>query len=69
MNWDGRIGPGFIVILGLALLQGVSWATDGKAALSERMAVMETQLKWIVGSVARLEGRTDPATVFKPYGK
>ena len=68
MQWEGKIGPSFIVVLALAILSGVSWLTDGRAAaliasaaLSERVDIIETQLKVVTGTVARIENKLDVA--------
>lgn len=59
MQWKGDVGPAFVVTLALAVLTAVGWFTDSKAALSERVAVVETQLKSIVNSVSRIETKID----------
>lgn len=59
MQWEGKIGPSFIVIVVLAALTGVQWAFDARANVSERVAVIETQMKYLVGSVGRLENKLD----------
>lgn len=55
MNWDGKINPTFVVTVALSVLTALGWLTDGKAALSERIAIMETQLKNLTGTVNRIE--------------
>lgn len=62
MHWDGRVGPTFIVTVGLALVSALFWLTDGKAALSERLAVVETTIGSISRTVGRLETKVDTLT-------
>ena len=55
MMWEGKIGPSFIIVVALAILNGVNWLNDGKSVLSERIAVVETQLKSFGNSLTRIE--------------
>lgn len=59
MQWEGKIGPGFIVLLALAALTGAQWLFDSKANISERVAVIESQMKYLVSTVSRLENKLD----------
>lgn len=57
LNWDGRVGPAFIVTLALALLTGLNWLSDSRAKSSERLSVVENQITTIASSVKRIEDR------------
>ncbi len=48
MKWNGQIGPAFIVAVGLSVIQALTLYTDSKAALSERLAVVETKLNFLI---------------------
>lgn len=54
MNWDGRIGPAAILAFGLAVLQGLSFYTDGKAEMRERLVKIETQFNGLSGRVEEM---------------
>lgn len=61
MKWNGQIGPAFIVTVGLVVVQMLTLYSDSKAALSERLAIVETQIKFLVVSAQRKDqDRVEP---------
>lgn len=58
-QWDGKIGPTFILALGLAALTGLNYLTDGKAALAQNIAVIETKLVNLSWRFERIERKVD----------
>ncbi len=53
MQWNGQIGPAFIVAVGLAVIQGLTLYSDSKAAVGERLAKVETKIEFLVQSANR----------------
>ncbi len=53
MKWNGQIGPAFIVAVGLAVIQALTLYSDSKAAVGERLAVVETKINFLIQTVNR----------------
>ncbi len=48
MQWNGQIGPAFIVAVGLAVIQALTLYSDSKAAVGERLAKVETKIEFLI---------------------
>lgn len=61
MQWEGKIGPAFIVTLALAMLTGLGWLTDNRAAAlwTERIVRLETQMASVLRTGERIENKLD----------
>ncbi len=61
MQWEGKIGPAFIVTCGLAAMTALGWYTDSRAAgvWTERVVRLETQMQNVIATSIRIEGKID----------
>lgn len=59
MQWDGKVGPSFIVVLALAGMQGLIWITDSKAGIDRRVAIIESTLSYLSPRIERIEQKID----------
>lgn len=58
-QWDGRIGPAFIMTLGLAGVTALNFFYDNRAALAERLVRVETTIFHLGETVKRVEYKID----------
>lgn len=67
MQWEGKIGPAFVVTVALAVLTALGWFTDGRASVlwTERIVRLETQVQSIIVTNTRIENKIDTLNTIK----